>query len=579
MENGRLSDKPKILLVGSAKGRDDHLCQRLGEEYEVIEEKSPFRALARMARERFAGVYACGEHIADAFQIGKLLQNERILEGMPDGIVLLESDKSIIWGNGRLCEWSGRESVVGANFYEALGSPEILGPDFDPLTTTLSTGRSSTSTLRCNDNRYYQIHAAPIRDSKKEGEPHQHLVVTVRDVTVELLQQQKLVAIHRAGIELADLNPGEVAEMDIDQRIELLKSNILHYTRDLLDYNVVEIRLLEHATGRLTPLLAEGIMPEAASRDLRAELQKYGVTGFVANTGKSYLCENTEHDPLYLEGAQGACSSLTVPLMLQDKVIGTFNVESCEANAFSENDRLFLEVFARDVAVALNTLELLVAEKVSTIAENIEAIHAAVAMPVDVILNDAVNIMERYIGHEPEVADRLKRILRNARDIKEVIQKVGQQLAPSLASPQSFPQEKHPGLVGRRILVVDNDDTVRGAAHSLLERIGCIVETSNSGDEACFMVRNLGAETEYDVIIADIRLPDMSGYDLMIKLQETLESVPLVLMTGFGYDPGHSIVKARKAGLSSVLYKPFRIDQLLQAIESVITVQDAVNQS
>ena len=60
------------------------------------------------------------------------------------------------------------------------------------------------------------------------------------------------------------------------------------------------------------------------------------------------------------------------------------------------------------MAGALNTLELLAAEKATTAAESVEAIHSAVALPVDEILNDAVNIMERYIGHEPEVVERLQ---------------------------------------------------------------------------------------------------------------------------------------------------------------------------
>ena len=74
----------------------------------------------------------------------------------------------------------------------------------------------------------------------------------------------------------------------------------------------------------------------------------------------------------------------------------------------------------------------------------------------------------------------------------------------------------------------------------------------------------------YDVIIADIRLPDMSGYELLLALQDLLDRVPLVLMTGFGYDPGHSIVKARHAGVDLVLFKPFRIDQLLETVERAV---------
>ena len=43
-------------------------------------------------------------------------------------------------------------------------------------------------------------------------------------------------------------------------------------------------------------------------------------------------------------------------------------------------------------------------------------------------------------------------------------------------------------------------------------------------------------------------------------------------MTGFGYDPGHAIVNARRSGLfhKAVLYKPFRLDQLIDVVESVI---------
>jgi FixJ family two-component response regulator len=46
--------------------------------------------------------------------------------------------------------------------------------------------------------------------------------------------------------------------------------------------------------------------------------------------------------------------------------------------------------------------------------------------------------------------------------------------------------------------------------------------------------------------------------------------VPIILMTGFGYDPSHSIVKARQEGLQTVLYKPFRADRLMEAVEQAL---------
>jgi CheY-like chemotaxis protein len=552
----------------------DEVLAHVVESHEVVVAANPMRALAHLTRERFGGVYVASEYLRDIFEIGRLLQNDQILEGMPDGVVLLDTDNTIIWSNARLCEWCGRESVVGVNFYTVLGGPEILGPDFCPFHTALATGQPTNSTLRSGETHYFHVHAAPVREV---GCPPRHLIVTIRDVTNEIHQQQKMAAIHQAGMNLADLAPDEIAHMAVNDRIELLKSNILHFTRDLLHFDVVEIRLLDQKTSRLEPLLAVGIEPTAASRELFAQPQNNGVTGFVAATGKSYLCEDTTEDPLYLPGSQGAKSSLTVPLILHEEVIGTFNVESPELRAFTESDLQFLEIFCRDVAASLNTLELLVAEKATTAAESVEAIHSAVALPVDEILNDAVNVMERYIGHEPEVAERLQRILRNARDIKQVIQSVGQKMAPAEAMLSTTQPEDRPLLRARRILVADADENVRIAAHNLLERYGCIVETAHDGAEALFMVRAL-TDGEYDVIISDIRLPDMNGYEFMVRLQEIMETPPLVLMTGFGYDPGHSIVKARQAGLQTVLYKPFRLDQLLAAIELIVNTPRPVTQ-
>lgn len=563
-----MSDKTKILCVCDQEVVEALPFRPLA-PFELTTVDSPIEALQRLSSEDFAGVCFASNQLQDAVRLGQLLQNEQVLDGMPDGVVLLDADNTIRWANNRFSVWTGREDLVGQSFYASLGSPEILGPDFCPFHTAMATGHPSNSTLRAGDNRYYQVHAAPVLEGVG---PPKHLIVTVRDVTAEVLQQQKLAAIHKAGMELADLKPEEIFHMGVEERIELLKSNILHYTQDLLSFDVIEIRLLDPNSSELVPLLSVGLDPVSRDRRLHARPQNNGVTGFVAATGKSYLCEDTREDPLYIEGFKGARSSLTVPLILHDQVIGSFNVESPETRAFTESDLQFLEIFSRDVAVALNTLELLVAQKANAAQESVEAIHSAVALPVDEILNDAVNVMERYIGHEPEVVQRLQRILRNARDIKQVIQKVGQTMTPAKAVPASVQTPQRPKLRSRRVLVVDADEAVRNDAHALLDRYNCTVETAHEGGEAIYMVRNVPQDEKYDVIIADIRLPDMSGYELLIKLKAVMDPVPLILMTGFGYDPGHSIVKARQAGLhaKAVLYKPFRLDQLLETVEGVI---------
>lgn len=564
----------KVLCLCGNRCTSDDLASELGPHFEVTPVRSLARAISKLATGEYGGVYAEASHFGPTDDATRLIHNVQMLRGMPDGVVLLNQNNQIVWGNGRLCEWTGRERVIGENLYTVLGAPEILGPDYKPFDSAFTSGKATATTLRCDDGRFFRLHANPVEYF--EGERPDHLIVTVRDVTVEQLEQQKLNAIHLAGIELADLTPEEVAEMEVDERIELLKSNILHCTQDVLQYDVVEIRTLDAESGDLCPLLAFGIKPEAEQRPLRCQPTGNGVTGFVASTGKSYLCEDTGEDPLYIEGAQGARSSLTVPLLLHDRVIGTFNVESPEAGAFTESDRQFLEIFTRDVAAALNTMELLAAEKATTAVASVEAIHSAVAMPVDDILNEAVNVMERYIGHDPEVVERLQRILRNARDIKQVIQDVGRSMAPAEARPLCVRVEERPLLMGARVLVADADGTVRSAAHDLLERYGCVVETAHDGAEAISMARHAATSgnaggTPYNAILSDISLPDLTGYELLQKLQEHIEAPPLIIMTGFGYDPGHVIVKARQAGLKAVLFKPFRLDQLLETVEQVVS--------
>ena len=324
-------------------------------------------------------------------------------------------------------------------------------------------------------------------------------------------------------------------------------------THDLLHYDVIEIRLRDRQSGRLEPLLQEGMTPDAAGRVLYAKAEGNGITGFVAASGKSYLCPDTATDPLFLEGSAGARSSLTVPLIVQDEVIGTFNVESPKLNAFGEEELQFAEIFSREIAAALHTLQLLTAEKHSAASQSIEAISREVALPVDDILAAATTLLDRYIGHEPELGDKLRQILSRARAIKQSIQKVGEDLTATAPAARTR-EVAHPRLKGLRLLVAD----------MLLGRFGCIVETARDGQEALTMARL----STYDAILVDIRLPDLSCYDVYHQLRQAQPQARVILMTAYGYDASHSIVKCRQEGLRSVLFKPFRVDQLLDALEN-----------
>src|SRR5207237_8999922 len=149
---------------------------------------------------------------------------------------------------------------------------------------------------------------------------------------------------------------------------------------------------------------------------------------------------------------------------------GTFIVGRPELNVFGEEDVKFAEIFCRDVASALYTLQLVTAEKGSAASQSVEAISRAVALPVDDILTAATAVLDRYIGHDAEMADKLRKILAGARAIKQCIQKVGEDLVASQPAAGT-PDASRPRLKGLRVLVADNHERVHRAAHVILDRL------------------------------------------------------------------------------------------------------------
>jgi len=549
--------RPRVLILGAVEDSLEPVIEELQPHCELVVAEDVPDALRRLRDETFRGVCVLSRDMAPA---GFLLEVGGVLAKLPDGVALLDVDGRIVWSNARLAELAGtNRSLAGIEFFEAFQNPEIIGPDFAPLHTALALGTPAVTTFKRGDKVFLELDASPI-DQSEDGLP-EYLLIVVRDRSKEVLQRQKLNAIYQAGLELGDLQPQEISDLSEEDRVELLKHKILQFTKDLLEFETVEIRLLSRETGELKPLLSVGMQPEASHRVLFASSEKNGVTGFVAATGRSYLCEDTSRDSLFLPGAFDTKSSLTVPLILHDETLGTFNVESPRTGAFSQDDLQFLELFCREVAIALNTLDLLAAEKASTAAESAQQLAADTACPTDEVLNDAAWLLAQT-STGPEAAERILRIVNQVRGVCRSIHGTGEQLVdgPKLADGDRA------ALIGKRVLIVDSEADNRKAGHQLLGPHGCIVETARTGDEALLMLKAF----TYDVLIADIRLPDMSGSQMFAKIREGGDFTPIILMAGFGYDASHSLVRGRQMGMKFAIFKPFRREQLVNAVEQSV---------
>ncbi len=228
----QLSEKPKILVLGKAAENDQPLWRALHDRYQVIHCQAPIRVTSKIASD-VVGIVVFSGAIDAGLRLDWLLRIEQILEKIPDGVALLDADRTILWANDCLRGWLRTKEVVGSPFIEAFGKAEFEGPDFCPFDTSLATGEPSSSLLRCEDHHFFYIHCVPFKDA---GQPEETLIVTVRDVTDETMQRQKMEAIHRAGVDLSELTADAVVKMEVEERIELLKGCLL-YTSDAADEN------------------------------------------------------------------------------------------------------------------------------------------------------------------------------------------------------------------------------------------------------------------------------------------------------------------------------------------------------
>ena len=119
------------------------------------------------------------------------------------------------------------------------------------------------------------------------------------------------------------------------------------------------------------------------------------------------------------------------------------------------------------------------------------------------------------------------------------------------------------------VFVVEDDTAVRDALSSLIRSVGMRVEVFSSAREF------LGAKMPEApaCLVLDVRLPGLSGMDLQQELTAANNLIPIIFITGHGDIP--MSVRAMKAGAAEFLTKPFRDDDLLEAIRQAVA-RDAI---
>ncbi len=124
--------------------------------------------------------------------------------------------------------------------------------------------------------------------------------------------------------------------------------------------------------------------------------------------------------------------------------------------------------------------------------------------------------------------------------------------------------DKHP-----RILVVDDDETIRTTMKAILQDEGYQVDLAATGKEAIQKTQ----EKAYNIALLDIRLPDMEGVELLKLLKDSVPRTRKIMVTG--YPSMQNAIAALNKNADAYLLKPVDVEKLLQTVKQQLYAQEA----
>ncbi len=123
-------------------------------------------------------------------------------------------------------------------------------------------------------------------------------------------------------------------------------------------------------------------------------------------------------------------------------------------------------------------------------------------------------------------------------------------------------------VLPKRILVVDDEETILHTIKKYLSLKGYSVDTSATGKEAIRMCR----DNFYNLAILDIKLPDIDGTDLISEMEEACPRIVKIMLTG--YPEQESAIAAVNRGADAYLVKPIELEGLLRVVKEKLKEQE-----
>ena len=137
--------------------------------------------------------------------------------------------------------------------------------------------------------------------------------------------------------------------------------------------------------------------------------------------------------------------------------------------------------------------------------------------------------------------------------------------------PESQKEEKEIHFEGKKVLLAEDNALNQQIALAILEGVGLAVDVANDGEEAVERIRQ-AEPGEYDVVLMDIQMPCMDGYEATRQIRGLADArkaaVPIIAVTANAFEEDRKI--ALEAGMNGHLAKPYEIPKMMEALEEIL---------
>lgn len=551
--------RPKIVFLTPPGGETEELRELLADHCEVIyadslqPQDSDASYLLIPVDPGNLGLTGLGDHERDI-----------LLNSVGEALCLVTAGGKLLWGNRMfdIIDQNLKAQVIQAAHEAAVSFQDLpFSAHAEPPIIRRE--------IEFGANKLYELRMTPmiVDGSTSYGD---RAVGVLRDISHAGLIRRKLKAVEQAGTRLNRFDRDAVSKMNAAQRLRLLEERVAKASKEVLEYDHFTIRIIDEHTGRLEPVINVGFTQEGIDLELYPAEEGNGTIGYVAATGKPYICHDTLTDERYLVGASEARSSLTVPLQIDEKIIGVLDIESMDVDAFDDQDVQYVLLFSKYVAMALQTLDMLVVGQSSTGATISGRFEGEISAPLEDILREA-EVLGLTVK-DPETAAHLARIRDDVESIRSRMRDVASGPNTLLGVDEVKCDKTDEILNTKRALVADDNERIGAMIADVLGRRGCEVVLCKSGQDAINELEASAADGNrpFDFVISDISMPDRNGYEVFSVACRIVAEDAIILMTGFGYDPHHSIVRASQEGMRNVLYKPFQAARLIDEVHKAL---------